>query len=235
MPLDLSGRAPYAPGKVVVDLIRRHRDAGLPRPISAEALQRVGVSESLAPRTFQALRLLDLVSEDGAPTEAFERFKHGSDEEFRNALARHLDTVYEPVVAIVNVPEADDATIETAFRGFEPHGQRQRMVSLFTALYEAAGVRGGEAKSPAAPRVRAAVRQSPKPSRKVDALAAAGVARFPRDVVTSAAPGPTASDPLIAALMSKLPPSGSAWAPEERSRFLRALEGVLDLVYTEGA
>lgn len=237
MPLSLPGRAPYAPGKVVVDLIQRHRDTGLPRPVSAESLQRVGVSESLAPRTVQALRMLELIDGSGMPTEAFERLKHGSDEEFRRTLTGHLDSVYEPVLDVLGpVAAADDAAVETAFRGFEPHGQRQRMASLFTALYEASGARVGGSGSRAAPgRARAATRKPPKSLVRVDtgAVSIAGRDTEERTAVPRSQTGP-AVDPLILAIMAKLPPSGSAWSEAERARFIRVLEGALDLIYTEG-
>lgn len=55
MPVTVDQPAPYAPASAILDLIERHRNKGLPAMVDADALGRAGVSDSLIPRTLQAL------------------------------------------------------------------------------------------------------------------------------------------------------------------------------------
>src|SRR5476649_805149 len=63
---------PYAPTSAILEVMDRYRNRGLQSPIDAEVLGRIGISDSLIPRTLQALRTLDLVDEDGKPSATFE-------------------------------------------------------------------------------------------------------------------------------------------------------------------
>ncbi len=54
--------APYAPASAILDIVSRYRNRGLVFPVNADVLARVGISDSLIPRTLQALQVLDLFS-----------------------------------------------------------------------------------------------------------------------------------------------------------------------------
>lgn len=136
-----SGRpAPYAPASVVVNVITRHRAVGIPK-IDAEVLERLGVTESLRPRTLVALKTLDFYDEDGNVTPDFDALKRVSTEEFPERLAQLLTRAYKPIFEIVgDVSSASHQVIDDAFRTFEPAGQRVRMVQLFIGLMVHAGL-----------------------------------------------------------------------------------------------
>src|SRR5215218_5034170 len=132
---------PYAPAPAVLSIVTRFRERGMPSPITLEVLSRAGVSESLAPRTLQALKILDLIDEDGTPTDTLEGLRSAPSAEFQARMQDFVRGAYPEVFRYVN-PSVDDLEqIRDAFRPYKPHGQQFRMVSLFLGLLEAAGMR----------------------------------------------------------------------------------------------
>jgi len=136
MVMKVGGPAGYAPGKTITALIDRFRNTGLPSPLTMESLQRVSVSESLAPRTLQTLKLLDLVDEQGKPTQQFEDLRRAPTAEFKSELITLLKSVYADVFDAVEPASATLEEVQDAFRYFTPQGQRDRMASLFLSLLE---------------------------------------------------------------------------------------------------
>lgn len=161
MTLGTTGKAPYAPGETVWGVMERYRSVGLTTPIDATVLQRAGVSDSLVPRTLAALRMLDLLDDEGNPTDQFSRLKNAPTPEYPERLAEWLRAVYQPVFQYVDPSSAPSSQVEDAFRGYEPSGQRGRMVTLFLSLCEKAGI----VESP--PSLRMARTPRPKNSRVV--------------------------------------------------------------------
>jgi hypothetical protein len=66
-------------------------------PFTTENIQPLGVSESIAPRTLQALRLLDLVGDSGDPTPAMNVLRDASNAEFPERLAEVVRAGYQEV------------------------------------------------------------------------------------------------------------------------------------------
>ena len=85
MAVTTASAAPYAPPSAVLEVITRYRNRGLSTPITAEVLARAGVSESLVPRTLQALQILDLVDDKGMPTDTLEGFEKRRSKSSRRA------------------------------------------------------------------------------------------------------------------------------------------------------
>jgi len=191
----------------------------------------------LVPRSLAALRQLELIDDDGNATEILDSFKLGSEAEYKERLAEHLREVYGDVFDVIGDPAAASSEqVETAFRGFEPHGQRPRMVVLFLSLCQEAGLvedvvrarsssvsrkpANGQKKSDAArPRPRQPEGERPEETRQ--------------DRPAQGLP-PSDVDPLIAAYFAKLPPGGSVWPSAARQKYLAALTGIFDIVYEEG-
>lgn len=229
MPVTSSRPGPYAPGSAVLSIVSRYRDGRVPPPISAETLARAGVSESLIPRTLQALQTLDLINTDGQPTQILEDLRLAPEAEYRDRLADWLRAAYAEVFAFVD-PTKDDATrIRDAFRGYQPHGQQDRMVTLFQQLCAAAGLipekpatssrpaggpNGGAVVRPRGAASTTAPRVAPKPPLKpVHSKSSTGL------------------PPALAGLLDSLPVNGSGWTAADRQRFLTAFQAVLDLCY----
>lgn len=140
MPLVQNGGAPYAPVATVLEVITRYRDRGLQTPFTADVLTRAGVTEGLAPRTLQSLRLLDLINEQGEPTEEFERLRQAPTDEFPQRLEALIRMVYADVFQFADPSVDNQERVADAFRQYTPAGQRGRMVTLFLGLCQEAGI-----------------------------------------------------------------------------------------------
>lgn len=238
MRINVGDKAPYAPGQVIIDLIRRQRQMGTLKSVDAGLLERLGVTESLRPRTMASLRQLGLIDEDGNVTAVMEGFKRGSEDEYRGYLTKHLKDVYGEVFDVLgDVSDATPEAVDTAFRGYEPHGQRGRMVVLFLSLCQEAGlvqevVRERASSVSRATRSAGGNGAAKKPNRKK-----ASPQEEPSKDSTPTPPAPPALpslDPLISAYVAKLPPSGSVWPHDAREKYLNALKSIFDIVYQEG-
>src|SRR4051794_15006724 len=117
MALARNGQAPYAPTPAVLAVIDAFRERAPRTPLTGENISLIdGVSESLAPRTLQALKILDLVDEAGEPTEALRGLKEASRNEVPARLAAVVQQAYAEIFAYRDPATADPADIRDAFR-----------------------------------------------------------------------------------------------------------------------
>jgi Family of unknown function (DUF5343) len=221
MPVTSNAPAPYAPSGTILEIVRRHRDRGLPKPINAETLQRAGlVSESLTPRTLQALTNLDLIDDSGAPTAVFEGIRLAPEAEYKKRLEDWLKAAYADVFSFVD-PSKDDATlVRDAFRGYQPTGQQDRMLNLFLGLCAAAGLSPEKQKNP----VKKSTGNTIKP--KVGPITAR-----PKPKFQEAPQSTTDLPPALAGLLASLPKNGMGWTQEKRDKFAITFSAVLDFVF----
>src|SRR5690606_15755196 len=140
MPVTTDQPAPYDPATAILDLIERHRNRGLPPLVDADVLARAGISDSLIPRTLQALKTLDLLTDDGRPSEVFEGIRLAPSGEYQQRLAEWLNAAYADALTFIDPATDDEVAIRDAFRKYIPTGQQSRMVTLFIGLFTAAGV-----------------------------------------------------------------------------------------------
>lgn len=139
MGLDEIGPAPYAPSRTIELVIDQHRNQGIPTPIDIRRLARIGIEESLARRTLRSLRILDLVTDEGEPTDTFEKIRVAPTDQLAEVLADWFREVYKPILTYIE-PSDDLQKINDQFRHYEPAGQRNRMVTLFLGLAAKAGL-----------------------------------------------------------------------------------------------
>lgn len=224
MPVMKDKPAPYAPASALLELVNRHRERGLPKPVNAEVLGRAGISDSLNSRTLQALQILDLIDADGNPTSTLEGIRLAPAAEYQKRLKEWLDSAYADIIQFVD-PEKDDETkIRDAFRSYNPVGMQPRMVTLFTGLYAAAGVRTETTAKTA-------------PSRPRPASTTATPRLKAKSVPRRNAPNNTSFDGLpepLAGLLKKLPVEGATWSQEQRDKFLTAFGHMIDFSYQIG-
>ena len=140
MALSKDAPAPYAPPAALVSLLERNRSTGLPETITKENLVRLGVSESLAPRTLQALGILDLVDEGGAHTETLKSLRLAPEAEYKNRMAEWLNAAYSDIVLFADPSKGDEVAVRDAFRPYGPTSMADRMVRLFIGLFVEAGI-----------------------------------------------------------------------------------------------
>lgn len=221
MPLQHDGAAPYAPASTVLSLIERARTRGLPTPITKDVLLRSGVSESLVPRTLQALQLLELIKDDGAWTQNLETLRSAPETEFQERLADIVRSVYEDVFKFVDPNKDNQTAVRDAFRGYTPHGQQERMIPLFMALCKKAGIVNTESaqRAPQEPRQAKKLQKRPITS-KTDLLQQKK--QLPPNL---GLPTP------LAGLLAALPSEGSGWSQESRDRFYSTFGTLLDFCF----
>lgn len=156
MSLVKDGQGPYAPKAAVLKVIEAFRERSPRTPMTVDNISLIdGVSESIAPRTLQAMKLLDLLTAEGEPTPALLRLKEAGRNEYPVRLAEVVKEAYADIFAYHDPTTADPADIQDAFRVYRPSSMRDRMVRLFYGLCEASSIIG------AAPRV-----ESGTPSQK---------------------------------------------------------------------
>ncbi len=215
---------PYAPASAILEVVDRYRNRGLQSPITAEVLGRIGISDSLIPRTLQALRTLDLIEEDGKPTPTLDGLHLAAEAEFKKHLEGWLKSAYAPVFSFVDPSKDGETRIRDAFRGYNPAAQQARMVTLFTGLCAAAGLIAEKAvPTPRNHPARATSNAAPKQRN----VAAQVVQRF---AASPAAPA-IGLPPAISGLLASLPAEGTGWTAPRRKKFLTTFETVLDFCF----
>lgn len=215
MPVTPSAPAPYAPASAIIELIHRHRNRGLPTPVNSDVLIRAGVSDSLVPRTLQALQTLDLIDDSGAPSSVLEGIRLAPEAEYPQRIGDWLRATYADAMQFVDPATATESEIRDAFRNYNPIGQQDRMVTLFMTLFREAGI--GPERQRAAPRKPNNTRGTTKPTITRPIRPPPG-----ETLNTPALPAP------IAGLLTSLPRSGSGWSKATRDRFITTFEAVLD-------
>ncbi|MEY2568520.1 MAG: hypothetical protein QOE35_3049 [Actinomycetota bacterium] len=225
MPLQPDGPAPYAPAATVIGVIEGYRDRGFATPFTADVLIRAGVTVTLAPRTLQSLKQLDLLDPDGTPTEQFELLRRArGEEEFKERVQAWLRSVYSEILQYAD-PATDPPTrVAEAFRGYQPAGQRNRMVTLMWGLFEYAGIAAPPKERPTSP-VRKASPRAVKAAAKATAKGRSYGGGY-----AQAASAQADNDGLPAGLVGLLRqiPRKGGWTRDTRDNFLRAFTAVLD-------
>jgi uncharacterized protein DUF5343 len=140
MALSKETSAPYAPKAAIIGLLEKNRATGLPNQIDKSGLSRLGISDSLLDRTFQALVILDLIGEDGSQTETLSGLRAAPEAEYKSRLAEWLNHAYGDIIQFADPSEGNEVSVRDAFRTFSPQSQVDRMVSLFVGLYKMAGI-----------------------------------------------------------------------------------------------
>lgn len=227
MPVTLDKPAPYASPQSIIEILDRHRNRGLPSPVTAEVLGRAGIPDSLVPRTIQALQSLDLIDEAGNITEIFESIRLAPEADYKDRMLAWLNAAYADVLSFVDPANDDETKIRDAFRSYKPTGQQSRMVTLFVRLYAAAGLRAPKPVpvKAAVPRMRS--RTPAKVPRAVQRVSASYVPppQSPRAHAGGGLPAP------IEGLLASLPAEGSGWTQERRDKFLATFQAVLDFCF----
>lgn len=169
------GRAPYAPATAVLAILSQHRKTPISKFDATVLDRQVSISASLIPRTLVTLQLLGFSDEEGLATPAFAALARVPEAQLKAAVGDILRDAYEPVLAALggdpSAASLDD--LQAAFRSYNPLGQLERMIQLFTGLMAYIGMmpevprrrtKGGKAES--APRPRNGSGAKPKDEAK---------------------------------------------------------------------
>jgi hypothetical protein len=203
----------------------------LPPVVDSDVLARAGVSDSLIPRTLQAMKTLDLLTEDGRPSDVFEGIRLAPSGEYQQRLAEWLTAAYADALTFIDPATDDEVAIRDAFRKYIPTGQQGRMVTLFMGLFTAAGVMPPRQKQPAAkkpqsPAVRP-VMSKPRLATQPRGGSSSAQASTPRPQIGGL-------PPAISGLLATLPNEGGRWTQARRDQFLATFGAVLDYCFVIG-
>lgn len=217
--------APYAPASAIIEIVNRYRSRGLPFPVNADVLARIGISSSLIARTLYALQILDLINESGNPTDTLEGLRLAPEAEYKSRFADWLKKTYAGIFQIVDPSKDDSVRIRDAFRTYQPVGQQNRMVSLFEALCAEAGLIPEKQKLPVI-RVSGNLRAS-------NATVSASARQYAKPAAKLPAKNkiPAGLPPALTGLLESLPETGAGWTQEDREKFLKTFATVLDFCF----
>ena len=137
------------------------------------------------------------------PTDILAGLRAAPEAEFKKRMEDWLKAAYAEVFSFVDPSQDDEIRIRDAFRNDRPHGQQNRMVTLFTGLCSAAGLipeKSNQTPRAAAPRPKSPTRRSPSGAAAVSRGRPAGM--------------PTGNlHPALAGLLASLPADGT-WTKE---------------------
>ncbi len=247
MPIQPDGEAPYNSAPATVAIIERFRAGTLQTPVTLDVLRRAGVHESLVRRTLKALRLLELIDENGHPTEQFKVLAKVRPDEYKDAFAGYLRSVYKDVFTYTDPSDGDLDAIRNAFWGYKPPGQRETMVRLFLGLCAYAGLipeqkRERPAPSPRKPKPAATTTATRTRKREDQGGEQPPTPPQQQQQEQQEQPPPTPPpspapldgiDPALVAWFQKIPPTGTPWSKEDKERWFTALRAMVDGVHPE--
>jgi hypothetical protein len=222
----------------VIEVLRRYRERGLTKPFTTDVLERAGVPASLSRRTLQALKLLGFIDAEGIPNPEFEEASRAPEEQYKERIGELITAAYADVITFADPATDSYDRVRDAFRGYNPRGQQERMVTLFLGLLEFAGLnvatamtsrKRAEAVTPKktdgarlAPnkRTHSDLRGGPQGGLRKSARPERGL--HDHDESTEGLP------PGLVGLLRQIPRQGSGWAASRRKDFLAAFSAVLD-------
>lgn len=220
MALQPGDQAPYTTAIAVTSVMDAWRDRGLGTPITHDVLVRAGVTESLARRTTQSLRQLELIDETSNPTPKFLDMRQArGDDEYKTRLQEWLRGLYADVLQYTDPSTDGPDRVAEAFRTYEPAGQRRSMASLLIGLWRYAGLPVVSESAPRPARTPAVKRIVRGAQAKETDSARGGTVK-----VNSA---PAGLPPALVGLLQQIP-AGASWTTRRRDEFLKAFGAVLD-------
>lgn len=131
---------PYASPGNVLDVLARYRQRNLPEAFDLTAMRTAGVPDGMIGRTLSALRFLGLLNEANEPTAEWRALADVDDNGFPQLLGSLVRAAYSDVFALIDPASDTQDRVRSAFQQFQPKSQIDRMVTLFLALCQEAGI-----------------------------------------------------------------------------------------------
>jgi hypothetical protein len=136
---------PYAPPATVLQVIHHFQNREVPETVTDTVLGQIGVKPSILLQVKQALVFLNLLREDGTTTDNFKALRFANDEERPKLFGDLVMGAYSEIVSITDPATATRSQLFNAFRPYSPASQHDRMITLFLALCQEAGIKIAQA------------------------------------------------------------------------------------------
>lgn len=139
----ISNTAPYGSANQITKVLSRYRETTLGGGALTPALvSKLQMGDEVARRVILSLKQLELIDDDGMPTEVLRAFEKAPTDQYLSLLASHLYGVYAPIFDVLgrNISNCTMVEIEDQFRSFTPKTLRGRMASCFLGLCKFAGI-----------------------------------------------------------------------------------------------
>lgn len=139
----ITSTAPYAAADSIIKVLERYRSTTFGGgPVTPAIVQKLQMGEEVSRRVVLSLRQLELIDDEGMPTEALKAFERAPTDQYRSVLATHLRGVYAPVFAVLgsDISAATPIEVEDQFRELTPKTLRGRMARCFLGLCAYAGI-----------------------------------------------------------------------------------------------
>ncbi len=210
-------------------MINKGRQGSLGASVDPDLLIRIGVPDSLAKRTLNALRSLGLIDDDGALSDSFRALIEARPGDYQSQLAEFLRGAYAEIFGIIDPATATPEQLRNAFWGYEPRGQIDNMVRLFLGLCDEAGLR------PDRPKVERTVgRRVRKPRTTGSGTSREAEQLTEHPPAPSPAPPPSQEiDPAILQWIKRMPSPLKPWPKADKDRWFAALRAMADGIWPE--
>ena len=131
---------PYAAISNVKAVIDRARQRNMPEVIDRDFLLLAGVPDGAVGRVIQALRFLNVIAEDGEPTDTLKAIAGAPENDVKSLLATAVRDAYSTDFQSIDPGQDTQHQINDWFQRYQPRSQTARMVMLFLSLCREADI-----------------------------------------------------------------------------------------------
>src|SRR5579883_1332607 len=111
---------PYGPAAVILAIIRRCRERGLPSQITPQELSKLGVADGNIGRVAQTLRFLDLIDEQYNRTQKTYDIEKAQTEKYPEVIAQIIKEAYHSIFEYIDPAVDTDIAIADQFKHYKP-------------------------------------------------------------------------------------------------------------------
>lgn len=135
-----SNRRPYGPYAHLEAFLERIRARNLPGVVDTDFLNLVQIPRDRQGLLREALEFLNLVDEEGAPTEVLKKYAGTTEEDAQGVLHEALRTAYASDFEQIDPTKDSQAEMRNWFQRYEPRSATAKMVIFYLGACRQAGI-----------------------------------------------------------------------------------------------